>query len=197
MSGVFERATALSRIDAIETALKRLLAALESRNSPAQGIESALVTLEKLPFDPQSTIESFQGAPKDQMEFVKRRLERLAALDAVVRAECDRCLKPVEIPLAGDFDQRYTWGEAAPVTTDEVEVTAGDLDIERLEDATLDTRQMAIEQIELHAPVRVVCSEACRGLCPDCGADLNQDQCGCAESRTDPRWDALKQFKHS
>lgn len=119
------------------------------------------------------------------------------AFDAVVRAECDRCLKPVEIPLAGDFDQRYTWGEAAPVTSDEIEVTAGDLDIERLEDATLDTRQMAIEQIELHAPVRVVCSEACRGLCPDCGADLNQDQCGCAESRTDPRWDALKQFKHS
>lgn len=99
MSGVFERATALSRIDAIETALKRLLAALESRNSPAHGIESALVTLEKLPFDPQSTIESFQGAPQDQMEFVKRRLERLAALDAVVRTECERMLATTTLAI--------------------------------------------------------------------------------------------------
>lgn len=99
MSRVFERATALSRIDAVEVALKRLLAALESKSAPAQGIESALSTLESLSFDPRSTIEAFESAPSDQMDFVKRRLERLAALDSIVRAECERMLASTTLAL--------------------------------------------------------------------------------------------------
>lgn len=99
MSRVFERATALSRIDAVEVALKRLLAALESKSAPAQGIESALSTLESLSFDPRSTIEAFESAPSDQMDFVKRRLERLAALDSIVRAECERMLATTTLAL--------------------------------------------------------------------------------------------------
>lgn len=115
--------------------------------------------------------------------------------EARVRAECDRCLKPLEIPVSGEFDQRYTWGETAPVTIEDAEVAANELDIERLEEPTLDTRHVAVEQIELNAPVRVVCSELCAGLCPECGADRNLGECGCAESQIDPRWEALRKLK--
>lgn len=99
MSSSFERANALSRIDAIEIALKRLLAALEARQAPADSVERAMAALEALPFDAASTVEAFQGAPTDEVELVKRRLQRVASLDSVVRAECERMLATTTLAI--------------------------------------------------------------------------------------------------
>lgn len=114
---------------------------------------------------------------------------------ATVRAECDRCLKPLEIDVSGRFDQRYVWG-AVDRAPEEHEVDVEDLDVERLEEPTLDTATLAREQVELAEPIRVVCSEDCLGLCPTCGADRNTNECGCEQKPADPRWDALKELKN-
>jgi uncharacterized protein len=53
------------------------------------------------------------------------------------------------------------------------------------------------EQVLLAAPVKVVCRESCKGLCPKCGKNLNEGDCGCSTVVTDPRWDALKDLKKS
>jgi uncharacterized protein len=113
---------------------------------------------------------------------------------ATVRVECDRCLKPLEIDVTGQFDQRYVWDtpDAAPV---ERMVELEELDVERLLTPVLDVAVVAREQIELAAPIRIVCSEDCRGLCETCGADLNTTECGCDQTPVDPRWDALKNLK--
>jgi DUF177 domain-containing protein len=116
-------------------------------------------------------------------------------LDAVIRAECDRCLKPVEVAVDARFDQRYVWGAQPEPVDDEAEVDASELDVDRLEGPTFDMRALAREQLELAAPIRVVCSDACKGLCPTCGADLNATDCGCDATPTDPRWDALKSLR--
>ena len=115
-------------------------------------------------------------------------------LAATIRVECDRCLKPLDLEVANAFDQRYVWGEAG-AAVEEIEIDLGELDVEELAAPALDTRALAREQLELAAPIRVVCSEDCKGLCPVCGVDLNTRACACDATPIDPRWDALKELK--
>ena len=46
----------------------------------------------------------------------------------------------------------------------------------------------------LSLPEGVLCSEGCRGLCPVCGKNLNDGDCGCGNDDTDPRLEALRDF---
>lgn len=119
-------------------------------------------------------------------------------IEATASAECDRCLKPLELALVGTFDQRYVH-EAAPsgVDVDETELDPSELDIEELPSGVLDVREVAREQVALLAPMHVLCSESCAGLCPTCGGDLNVTSCGCESEQIDPRWEALKRLQNS
>jgi uncharacterized protein len=51
------------------------------------------------------------------------------------------------------------------------------------------------EQILLALPGYPVCDEGCKGLCPVCGANLNERDCGCDRRVPDPRWAGLKNVK--
>lgn len=119
------------------------------------------------------------------------------SIEGDAAAECDRCLKPVEVRVVGDFDQRYSFEAVTPPETRDAELTLedDDLDVVDLDSPMLDTEELAREQFILATPIRVVCSEGCEGLCPECGADLNTGACGCAPQTTDSRWDALKNLK--
>ena len=55
----------------------------------------------------------------------------------------------------------------------------------------LATEPLVAEQVQLNLPTHPLCREDCRGLCPRCGANLNDGPCGCAEPPGDPRWAAL------
>ena len=61
----------------------------------------------------------------------------------------------------------------------------------------LDLCEAVQEQVIMALPVRPLCREDCRGLCPVCGADLNEESCTCAEKTVDPRWKALSELKIS
>jgi uncharacterized protein len=56
----------------------------------------------------------------------------------------------------------------------------------------LDLAHMLREQFYLAMPMRPLCREDCRGLCPQCGTNLNVDSCGCTRERHDPRFDGLR-----
>jgi hypothetical protein len=99
MNSSRERAEALARIDALEDGLTALLNALESKNAPADSVERAIAALELLPFDPQATIEAFADAPALEVALAKRRLEHVASLDAIVRAECERMLATTTLAI--------------------------------------------------------------------------------------------------
>ncbi len=121
-------------------------------------------------------------------------------IEAEGRAECDRCLKPVTVPMSGTFDQRYSWTNPEPVRVrgvrdEEVSLEEEEMDIAPLDGTVLDTADLAREQVVLATPIRVVCTEDCAGLCPNCGKDLNAGDCGCEQETGDPRWEALKQLK--
>ncbi len=74
----------------------------------------------------------------------------------------------------------------------EREVGEEDLTTAFYRDGMLDLVDLLREQFMLALPMKPLCTEACRGLCPQCGTNLNKTQCGCAPTWEDPRLAPLK-----
>jgi uncharacterized protein len=115
-------------------------------------------------------------------------------IKASISAPCDRCLNEVTIRAEIPFDLFYAPANSARDQGGERELFERDLDFAVYENDQIDLDEMVLEQLELSLPSRVLCREECLGLCPQCGADLNVEQCQC-EPRIDPRWQALADFK--
>lgn len=96
---------------------------------------------------------------------------------------CDRCLapfsRPYDIPV-----------EHVLVATLENE----DSDFVLLENYQLPLDDLVQTDILLELPYKSLCREDCRGLCPQCGKDLNEGLCGCTTKTADPRLEILKQL---
>jgi uncharacterized protein len=105
--------------------------------------------------------------------------------------DCGRCLEPFEMPFDAAFDLRYVPYEHN-TGEGEREIAEDDLTTAYYREGALDITDMLREQFELALPMKPLCSEACRGLCPECGADLNRTECGCAPKWEDPRLAPLK-----
>jgi uncharacterized protein len=115
-------------------------------------------------------------------------------IKAEISAPCDRCLNEVAIPIQIPFDLFYAPAEPGEGASGERELFERDLDFAVYENDQIDLDELVLEQLELSLPSRVLCREECRGLCPQCGADLNVEQCGC-KPQIDPRWRALADLK--
>lgn len=106
------------------------------------------------------------------------------------RVPCARCIEPVEIPLAADFDLIFR-----PVGVDagppERSITAPETEIGYYQKDSLLLADVLREQVLLSLPVRTLCQPDCKGLCPRCGVNRNNQPCHCEENQSDPRWEAL------
>jgi uncharacterized protein len=120
------------------------------------------------------------------------RVEISGRVDARVEYDCDRCLRAIELAIKQPFDLAYVppLGAAGERILGE-----DDLDVGFYRGEVLDLDDVAREQIELALPMSKRCSEDCKGLCPVCGANLNEAACACREQEIDPRWAALKSLK--
>ena len=118
---------------------------------------------------------------------------RLAgSISAIVEFDCDRCLKPLSVAVDQSFDLLYI----PPLGSEEEhELGEDDLSIAFYQGDQIDVDDLVREQIELALPMARLCSDECRGLCPDCGANLNEAECACKLEQVDPRWAALKELK--
>ena len=107
------------------------------------------------------------------------------------QVECDRCLKPVELPVSADFALEYISGadyESSAVA----ELTEAEMSVSVFDGEAIDVDEIVKEQILLAVPTRMLCREDCKGICPECGTDLNSGECACKKDDIDPRWAALK-----
>ena len=103
---------------------------------------------------------------------------------------CARCVEPVEIPLAADFDLIFRPAEADSEAT-ERSITAPETEIGYYQGDSLSLEDVLREQVLLSLPVRTLCKPDCKGLCPRCGENRNSQACNCDEGPSDPRWEAL------
>lgn len=110
---------------------------------------------------------------------------------ARLELECGRCLEPFELPVEADFDLRYV-PAVANTGEEEQEVGDEDLSIAFYREGMLDLVDLLREQFVLALPMKPLCSEDCRGLCPQCGTNLKKTQCACTPAWEDPRLAALK-----
>jgi DUF177 domain-containing protein len=107
---------------------------------------------------------------------------------------CARCLEVVVREIAKPFDLLYR-PQGADAGRDELTVTQAEADIGYYKGDGLLLEDVLREQVLLAVPIKVVCSDECKGLCPRCGRNLNHEDCTCAEPVPDPRWGALKDIK--
>ena len=111
---------------------------------------------------------------------------------ARLELECGRCLEPFEIPVDSSFDLRYVPATAENAAEPEREIGDDDLATTYYKEGSLDVIDLLREQFQLALPMKPLCSEGCKGLCPECGTNLNRAQCDCTHQWEDPRLAALK-----
>ncbi len=116
------------------------------------------------------------------------------SIAGMAETECSRCLRSVPWTIAIEFSVSFVTPENF-TSAKEREVSAADLDTDVLEDDSIEIKEIAREQILLNLPEQVLCIPDCKGLCPQCGADLNLLDCKCDQKEIDPRWAALKDIR--
>lgn len=93
---------------------------------------------------------------------------------AHVVGTCDRCLEPAELDVAAEVDGYYLFEEPERLSDDEDEA-----DFELVApDNTIDLSGALLSALVMDTPFVVLCREDCAGLCPVCGANLNEGDCG-------------------
>jgi uncharacterized protein len=97
--------------------------------------------------------------------------------------ECRRCLRPLSGDLEVDVEERYALHPEA--SDDAFPITGGQIDL----------TPMVREEILLAVPDAPLCEADCPGLCPVCGADLQEGPCGCDTTTRDERWAVLDQLR--
>jgi len=125
--------------------------------------------------------------------------------------ECSRCLarfpfseapeialsllpRPVPAPASGPG----AGGRRADRTgsaEEDVEIAPEDLDVVYYDEPVLPFEDIVREQVVMAIPMKPLCREECRGLCPECGKDLNAGDCACEPAAGDPRFAVLKNLK--
>jgi uncharacterized protein len=115
-------------------------------------------------------------------------------LSAKFELACARCLDPITSDVASNFDLLYR-PLGADAGKEELSVTAAEAEVSYYQGEGVLLEDVLREQVLLALPLRAICREDCKGLCPHCGKNLNLEQCNCAEPLEDPRWSALKDLK--
>jgi uncharacterized protein len=115
-------------------------------------------------------------------------------LDAVVHAtgafQCDRCVAEFTVDLSPRLRMIYLWegGDAAHFDPAEVQIIAPGSTVI---DITEDVRQTLM----LAVPLKLLCRDSCKGLCPQCGKNLNEGRCACTDAPGDSRWERLRSIQ--
>lgn len=95
---------------------------------------------------------------------------------------CDRCLEEVPWVCRIEVEKEYDKSDEHDEWNQESFIEGNNLDVDRL----------IYEELLPKIPMKILCSEECKGICPVCGANQNKKKCGCNQSVPDPRMAAIK-----
>lgn len=119
-------------------------------------------------------------------------------IETLVGLPCSRCLQIFETPLKSHFSLTYIQ-RAGDIEADgepqEVELSAEDMGIVYFQGEKINLQDTIQEQVLIELPLRILCKPGCKGLCPRCGVDLNDDPCDCDRRSSPGKFDVLKNLK--
>ena len=114
-----------------------------------------------------------------------RKIAITAKVSLVLEMPCDRCLDSVKVPMDLDFERNVDANASS-------EERIAQLDEQSYIDGYhLDVDGMVLDEMMTDIPDKVLCREDCKGICSQCGKNLNGGPCGCAEEPKDPRMAAI------
>ncbi len=142
------------------------------------------------------TGEGFESLVKGQVTLTRtdRSILVKGTLTTEIELDCGRCLKPFRCPLTLNIEDVYfptldvTTG--LPVSLSD-EPGAFTVDVHHVLDLTEAIQQYTVMAV----PMKPLCRDECLGLCPECGANLNLEECQCRRLSVDPRWANLTQVR--
>ncbi len=112
-----------------------------------------------------------------------------------LRLACDRCLDTYCYEIHRRFRVALSPPELQETFQSETELEMEDMAVEFIENSNVDLDDVIREQIYLSLPMKTLCSEACAGLCPGCGINLNRETCTCNGSSGHPAFQKLKSLR--
>lgn len=155
-----------------------------TRQSPGTTREIEL-NYPSLDFDPDFHLSDVQGTLQVSVTDDGVALE--GDLEAHTELGCSRCLERYEQSLTLQFTEIYSFSPAREKDDDQKE--------QRLPpDAVINLGPLIREYALLDIPIKHVCREDCKGLCPVCGANLNEEDCGHRREEIDSRMVKLKEL---
>jgi len=113
-------------------------------------------------------------------------------IGGTIEGYCSRCLKSYSFPLTKEFEFVLTPDTGLPKTKG---LNQDELGLSFYSEKEINLTPLMREQVLLALPTRPLCDEDCRGLCPECGVDLNENSCRCSSSRGDPRMTFFRDMK--
>ncbi len=113
-----------------------------------------------------------------------------AGLSWVGKLECSRCLAPYDFSHEEDFS--LVLYPRKTISESELSLDKNDLDAYFYDEPIVPVAPIVEERIQIAIPMKPLCREDCRGLCPQCGVDRNVSECNCVVEFIDPRWRALQ-----
>ncbi|MDO5115274.1 MAG: DUF177 domain-containing protein [Synergistaceae bacterium] len=137
--------------------------------------------------DPEVYVEAFRS---------EGRIVAAISLRARVSAPCARCLDSAACDIESELRYIFSLRRDEGKRDENASVQDGEEDIILLDswEDEIDLAQLVWETLITALPAAILCSPDCKGLCPQCGANLNNGPCGCKGEKGDPRLEILKDF---
>ena len=117
-----------------------------------------------------------------------RKFSMAGKLPVVLEAPCARCLEPVSFECELDFDRDFMVGRTADEQEDSMD------EDNYLDGYNLDVDQLVCNELLVSLPMRILCSEDCKGICNRCGTNLNLRTCTCDTRELDPRMSVIQEI---
>jgi uncharacterized protein len=154
---------------------------------------STTISLEKPPGEFELPENAFDRMVNIQlsMEMVGDLINADFHLWTVSHQICDRCAREFDLPMDIHQALRFIPDSGKSYSTEE------DIKYFHPDNPEVDVTADIHDALILALPMKILCREECRGLCPKCGADLNYEDCQCSKEIIDPRWSSLEALRKS
>lgn len=116
----------------------------------------------------------------------KRKCSLDTVIDVTLTIPCDRCLTDVKYKMNIKVNKEIDMNESESSRVDSLDGQS------YMEDNILDVEKLVYNEILVHLPMKVLCSENCKGICNRCGANLNSQTCNCDTTELDPRMSKIR-----